>query len=160
MSLDMLAIADGIATRYLGVSPPSNPAVYDGEFPEIRSATARIPNALTKFPCVEVYPPGPGDSSFIYAGGQRRGEHLFTVRFYYGRSSGDLARDFVALYSWFGVLVDCLHGASKLGLAPEVTKALLEEGGIGTHEFAGIEYGVIELSVRVWTEDSVTLVAA
>ena len=151
MSLDMLAIADGLAARYsaANVTPPSG-------YTNIRNSTARITNNLGPFPCVEVYPPGPGESEFTYQGAQRKGEHDFTVRFYYGQSSGDLARDFAGLYAWFGVLIDQLHGQMKLGLAPAVLKALLTSGGIGTHTFAGIEYPVVELTVTVWTEDSVS----
>ena len=148
MSLNMLAIADGLATRYsaANVTPPPG-------YTTIRNSTARITNNLGPFPCVEVYPPGPGESEFVYASGYRTGSHAFTVRFYYGQSSGDLARDFVGLYAWFGILIDQLHGATKLGLAPTVTKAFLTDAGIGTHTFAGIEYAVVELAVEVDTSD-------
>jgi hypothetical protein len=151
MSLDMLAIADALAARYSAANVTA-PTGYDA----IRSSTARLPNNVSAFPCVEVYPPGPGESEFTYQGGQRKGEHKFTVRFYYGKASADLARDFAGLYSWFGVLIDQLHGQMKLGLAPAVTKAILFDGGIGTHEYGGVEYAVIELTITVYTEDTVT----
>jgi hypothetical protein len=153
MSLDMLAIADGLAARYsaANVTPPTG-------YTNIRNSTARLTNNLSAFPCVEVFPPGPGESELVYSGGQRRGEHSFTVRFYYGQSSGDLARDFVGLYSWMSVLIDQLHGQMKLGLAPTVTKAIVFTAGIGTGVFGGVEYALIELDVHVFTEDTVTFV--
>lgn len=155
MSLDMLAIADALAARYsaANVTAPSG-------YTTIRSSTARLPNNVSNFPVVEVFPPGPGESEVIYSGGERIGHHLFTVRFYYGKASGDLPRDLAGLYSWWGVLLDQLHGAAKIGLPSVVTKAYVQQSGVGTHEYGGIEYGIVELSVMVDTSDTYTWTAA
>jgi hypothetical protein len=155
MSLDMLAIADALADRYA----PANVTAPSG-YTNIRSSTARLTNNLSAFPLVEVYPPGPGESEVIYSGGERVGHHLFTVRFYLGRSSGDLPRDMAGLYAWWGVLLNQLHGAVKIGLPAVVTKAYVQDSGIGTHEYGGVEYGVVELSVMVDTSDTYTWTAA
>jgi hypothetical protein len=159
VALNLLAIADGLALRFAAanVTPPTNP-VTTVAYPNIRESTARLPNNLTAFPCVEVYPPAPGESDMTYMSGLRRSEHLFTVRFYLGKSSGDLERDMVALYLWWGVLIDQIHAAMKLGIGPPVLKAIPMSSGIGIHEYGGIEYAVIELSVQITTEDTVTLV--
>src|SRR6266540_331541 len=156
MALAMLAIADGLAARFApGVlTPPTNPATAL-PYTNIRESTARLPNNLTAFPCVEVYPPAPGGSTMIFGGGIRTSEHEFTVRFYYGQSSGDLERDMVALYLWWSVLIDQLAGASKLGIGPPVMKAIPLSSGIGIHEYGGVEYAVIELAVQIKTEDTI-----
>jgi hypothetical protein len=155
MSLNLLAIADGLALRFApaNVTPPTNP-ITSVAYQNIRESTARLPNNLTAFPCVEVYPPAPGEGQFIIGGGQRRSTLPFTVRFYLGKSSGDLERDMVALYAWWSVLLDQVLKGYTLG--GTVTKALPVDSGIGIHEYGGIEYAVIEQTVEITTEDTVT----
>jgi hypothetical protein len=158
MALNMLAIADGLAARFApaNVTPPTNPTTSVA-YTNIRESTARLPNNLTAFPCVEVYPPAPGEGDMIIGGGQRRSTWPFTVRFYYGQSSGDLERDMVALYKWWSVLIDqVLLGYTLGGTA---TKALPTTTGIGVHEYGGVEYAVIEMTVEVTTEDTYTMAA-
>jgi hypothetical protein len=159
VALNLLAIADGLAARFsaANVTPPTNP-LTGGAYPDIRSSTARLTNNLAAFPCVEVYPPEPGDAEFVYTSGQRRSTFEFVVRFYYGKSSGDLERDMIALYSWWSVLINQIHGAMKLGLAPTVLKAIPTTSGIGIHTYGGVEYAVIEIAIQITTEDTVTLV--
>ena len=149
-ALDLLGIADALAERYSAaeLTAPSG-------LTTVRGSTARLPNNIPAMPFVGVFPPA--GSSITYTG-QRRMEHLFAVRFFFGESAGDLSRNLVALYRWWTVLADQTHAATKLGVAA-VMKALPESYTIGTFEYAGTSYDGIEFAVRVWTEDEVTLVA-
>lgn len=159
MALNVLSIADGLAARFApgAVTPPTNPATGSA-YQNIRESTARVPNNLTSFPYVAVFPPRPGDVELIIGGGQRRASWPFTVRFYYGLASGDLERDMVALYKWWGVLLDQVLKGYTLG--GTVLKALPTTSGIGIHEYGGTEYGVIELSVEITTEDEIASIQA
>lgn len=156
--MDFRAICNALATRYAAanVTPPTNPATGVA-YPNIKLATAQPPNAVKQFPTVIVFPDS-GD--LVYNPGQRRGEHQLLVNFYFARASGDLTRDWTALEAWLGVLIDQLHGASKLGLAGTVMKALAMKYEFGELIYAGVSYDGITITVHVWTEEIVTLVAA
>ena len=146
--MDFLAIADALADRYdpTLVTPPTG-------FKEITTSTARPPNNIPNTPFVAVWLHN-GDLTYIP--GQRKGEHEFLVNFHYSKAEGDIAREMAALLSWLGVLVDCLHGAVKLGLST-VMKSFLMSYTIGTLTYGGTTYHGITLTVHVSTEENVTL---
>lgn len=147
MSLDIYAIGTALAARYETVTAPSG---------ETDIQYAGLPqNNLADFPAVVVFPP---EWEFAYQSGSREGEMTWTVRFYRGRMSGDVNLDTTALLQWASVLIDATHGASKLGLT-KVRKAIPTGGLVGVHTYGGVEYGVVELEVGVWTEDAVSLSA-
>lgn len=158
MTLDMLGVADALALRFdpANVTPPTNP-VTGVAYPNIRESTARPGNNVPATPYVIVDAP---DGAFIYEPGQRHGEWTFDVWFLFAKKSGDQERDRVAMLSWLGVLIDQLHGARYLGFAPTIKKALTESAAYGSFEYAGGVYHAWHLTVRVWTWDAVTLVAA
>lgn len=148
MALDMLAVADGLAARYLAavVTPPTG-------YTNIRGSTARTPNNIPALPFVIVeLPSGP----LTYQSGRRLGAHTFEVIFLYSKASGDIPRDKVAMLSWLSVLIDQLHGQSKLGLS-SVMKALLTNYASINATYAGQDYYAWQLTVQVWTEDTVAL---
>jgi len=148
MSLDALAIADGLAARYApaAVTPPTG-------YTNITLSTARLPNGLAACPVVLVFWEG---GTFVYQSGQRSGEHQFRVRFLYDRSSGDLRKDMVAIYNWLSVLWDQTHAALKLAVAG-VDKAIPTTYELGDFDYAGEHFYGIDLLVTIWTTDAVTL---
>jgi hypothetical protein len=150
MALDLKAIADALAARYAPglVTPPTG-------YPNIVAATATPPNALTQFPSVVAWP---NTGEITYNPGVRKGEHEFLVNFYYAKHEGDIPRESAALLNWLGVLLDRLHGQTMLGLAPIVLKAIVTNWTIGALVYAGMTCDGITLTVRVWTQDNVSLV--
>lgn len=150
MALDMKAIADGLATRYASLTPPTG-------YTAIKKSTAELPNNVNQWPTVLVYPP---DGSLVYGAQERTGEHDFAVLFLYAQAQGDLVRESAALLEWLGVLLDATHAAAQLGEGPTVRKAIPTSYAIGDVPYGGQTYDGITLSVRVFTHDTVTLVLA
>lgn len=147
MSLDFHAIGTALAAAYADVTPPTG---------EDAIASSSLPvNNIGAFPAVLVFPP---EWESAYQSGARETEQTWTVRFYRGRMSGDVNIDTTALLKWVGPLMDVTHSASKLGLS-YVRKALPISGLVGVHTVGGVEYGVVELEIGVWTEDAVSLAA-
>lgn len=147
MSLDLYAIGTALAGRYDNLTPPTGePAIAYSGLPQ---------NNLSSFPAVVVFPP---EWDFAYQSGAREGEMTWTVRFYKGRMSGDVNIDTTALLKWASVLIDATHGAIGLGISGgKVRKAIPTNGVVGVHTYGGVEYGVVELEIGVWTNDAVTL---
>lgn len=145
MSLDFHAIGTALAGKYDGLTPPTG---------ERSIQYAGLPrNNLSTFPAVVVFPP---EWEFAYQA-QREGEMDWIVRFYRGSMSGDVNTDVTALLQWAGVLVDATHTGSKLGLSSVVKKAIPVSGEIGTHTYGGVEHGVVEITVRVFTNDTYSM---
>ena len=147
--MNLLTIADALALRFAStnVTPPSG-------LKTITTSTSRPPNAIPNAPFVIVWPVS-GD--ITYNPGMRYGEHEFSVIFYYAKSEADIPREYVALMSWLGVLLGQLDGQMKLGVVG-VLKAVPMRWAIGVHNYAGVTYEGITLTVHVWTQDTVTLV--
>lgn len=153
MTLELLSVADALALRYAPavITPPPG-------LPNIKKSTARPENNAPPDPFVLVFL---DDGTLVYAGGGRRaGEHHFLVRFYHSAKAGDTAEAHMVLLSWLGVLLDATHGASKLGLAPLVDKAIPTGYRTAVLTYGGTEYNGLELPVTVWTTDSIDLVPA
>ena len=149
MSLDFLAIADGLATRYTAanVTPPTG-------YRNISLATARLPNGIENTPAVLVFLE---DGNAIW-NAERDGEHRFRVRFLYDRSSGDLPKDTKAILAWLGVLWDATHAAVKLGLgSSNVDKARETTYELGDFEYGGTAFYGFDIIVTVDTSDPMSL---
>ena len=144
----MLAVADAVATRFGTVATPT------GETVALVGATARTPNNIPGTPYIVVELPSGGDITL--ANGRRDGVHDFDVYFLLERASGDIPRDKVRLLRWLPGLLDAGLAALKLALAT-VKKHYVTEYEYGTYNYGGTEYHAWHLTVRVWTEDSVTL---
>jgi hypothetical protein len=143
---DMDAIAVALALRF-DPAAALPPAGYD----PIRLSTGDLPGQMTPLPTVLVFP---SSGSIGYpAAGDRAGEHVFLVRFYYSQT-GDLERDMVALRRWLTVLLDRLLGAVQL--AGVVHLAQIVGWTIGVFPYAGQEYTGIELAVSIGTNDHYT----
>lgn len=150
MSLDFLAIADGLATRYkaAAITPPTG-------YRNISLSTARLPNGLENTPAVLVFLEG---GNAIWSA-ERNGEHTFRVRFFYDRSSGDLPKDTTAILKWLSVLWDATHAAVKLGLgSSNVDKARETTYELGDFEYGGTAFYGFDILVTVDTSDPMTLV--
>jgi hypothetical protein len=148
--MNLLTIADALAARYAPgvVTPPTG-------LKNITAATARPPNTIPNTPFVIAWA---NEGDLTYQAGQRNGEHMFPVTFYYSKSEADVPREYVAMLSWVGVLLDRLHGQVQLGLGALVPEAAVQKWEIGTAIYGGTTYEAITLSVRVKTRESVTLV--
>lgn len=157
MSLDLLAIADALAARYApaNVTPPTNAATSTA-YPNIRAATARVPNNIPATPYVIVELPS-GELT-IESRTSRHGEHVFDVWFLYSKATGDLPRDKAAMLAWISVLLDQTYGQHKLGLAPIVDKANVDSYEPDVATYGGDSYHAWHLVVRVWTTDTINLV--
>jgi hypothetical protein len=146
--MNLLTIADALAARYAPglVTPPAG-------LKNITASTARPPNNIPNTPFVIVWSQ---EGDLTYLAGQRDSEITLNVCFYYSKAEGDTPREYVALQSWVGVLLDCTHGQMQLGVTG-VKKAIPLKWEIGTLIYAGVTYEAITIGVRVWTQEAVTL---
>lgn len=144
----MLAIADALAAKYGAVSAPTG-------LPAIIGATARTPNNIPGTPYVAVELPSGVD---ITLAAHRTATHEFDVYFLMDRATAALEIDKEQLLKWLPGLLDATYGGLKLGLLT-VKKAYAVDYEYGLYEYAGTPYHAWHLTVRVWTEDSVTIVA-
>jgi len=151
MSVDMLAVADGLAARYASLT--SGTAIPGGT--AIRGSTARTPNNIPATPYVVVELPE--SEVTVEQQGSRRIEHSFDVYFLHSRATGDIARDKLAMLVWLGRLIDALHGDMNLSVTG-VMKSRLLSWTPEVVTYAGDEYHAWHLVAHVWTEDVVTLV--
>lgn len=151
--MDALVVGDALAARYARgtLTPPTGYAA-------VRASTCRPPNRIPSSPWVlVVLPTGTGD-----AGSQGSGTVDYVsewhVLFHYERASGDKARDWKALLSWLGVLLNATYGQMKLGLSATqgVRKAVPVRWDQVLLRYAGIEYYGWDITVKVWSQDQVT----
>lgn len=149
MSFDLEDVADAIATRYAPgtIGTPTDALA-------MRASYGQAPNSLPATPAVVVLPKS---GSLIYGGGQRKSEHEVDVLFYYGRQQGDVPRSETERQRWLPVLLNALHGKTKLGLAPDVDKALATDYEFVELQYGGDAYDGIRINVRVWVTETVTL---
>lgn len=153
MATDMLAIADAIATEFGGLTPPT------GE-PAIVGSTARLPNGIPATPFILVLPPS-GELGMPegYPSSRIRDTHDFEIYLLLSKSSGDLPTDLQRIYKWWPVMRYGAIGALKLGLAPIVSKAAVtDDYEFDSFDYEGQGYHAWRFTVRVWTDDTVTLV--
>jgi len=153
MAINMLSIADAIATRLAAVTAPT------GE-PAIVGATARLPNAIPATPYGLVLPPS-GELGMPegFPSARIRDAHDFDIYLLLNKASGNLPTDLERVYKWWPVIRYALIGQLKLGLAPIVMKAFVtDDYEFDSFDYEGQAYHAWRFTVRVWTEDTVTLV--
>jgi hypothetical protein len=156
MSFDFGAVAAAIATRFSAaeVTPPAG-------YGEVRVSTHLIPNALTSFPTVVVFPP---EVTFSYTPSSRQAPTTdFVVRLYLDKPM-DYGRATTKVYAWMTALYGQLDGQFQLGLG-YVAWAQVVSMGAGELRFgdAGVNgapgYPGIEFTVRVHLVEGVAFTA-
>ena len=144
---DFDAIAVALAARFAAaqITPPT------GGYVNVRASLPYPPAAMVPLPAVFVVP---AEGSFPLAGnGIRRGEHDFTVRFYFAQT-GTPEKDIKALLKWLTVLVDQLKASVMLGGLAGVGPVQVSDWRIGKLTFGDQDYSGIELSVQVVTNEA------
>jgi hypothetical protein len=149
MSFDLEDVCDGIAARYA----PGTIGTPTGAL-GMRASYGQAPNSLPVTPAVVVLPK---TGTVVYGSGQRKSEHEIDVLFYHSRRQGDVPRSETERQRWLPYLLDALHGQVKLGLAPEVDKALPTTYAFEELSYGGDEYDGIRINVRVWVTETVSL---
>ena len=146
---DYGAIADAIAARFLGTTPPTGQ-------PAIRLATADLPNGITATPCFLVFEP---DDDWGEQGmGRRHGTLTFPCRLVLARA--DEPRTTRAMLDWRSALHTRLDGTIHLGLTGSgVGPALVSRTASGTLTYAGSDWACVELTVVVTITEAMTAVA-
>lgn len=133
---DFGAIADAIAARFLGTTPPTGQ-------PAIRLATADLPNGITATPCFLVFEPD--DEWTAGPGGGRRGTMTFQCRLVLSQS--DEPRTQRAAMGWRSALLSRLDGYSQLGGGVGVAQATVTKTATGTLTYAGADWPSVEVTV-------------
>lgn len=146
---DLEDICDAIAARYAPgtIGTPTSATA-------MRASYGQAPNSIPSTPAVVVLPKS---GTVIYNPGQRKSEHEIDVLFYHSRRQGDVPRSETERQRWLPTLLAALHGQVKLGLAPDVDKALPTEYEFTELEYGGDAYDGIRINVRVWVTETVTL---
>ena len=133
---DYGAIADAIAARFLGTTPPTGQ-------PAIRMATADLPNGITVTPCFLVFEPD--DDWMAGPGGGRRGTLTYRCRLVLPQS--DEPRTQRATLNWRTALLSRLDGYSQLGGAVGVWQAVITNTATGTLTYGGADWPSVEVTV-------------
>ncbi len=152
MATNLLAIADAIALRLGSATVPA------GE-PPVVGATARLPNGIPDTPYYIVLPPsGTIGMTAGYPSARVRDTHDFEVYLLLNKASGDLPTDMARVYAWWPVIRGAVAGQMKLGLAPIVMKsAVTDDYEFDSFTYEGQDYHAWRFTVRVWTEDTITV---
>lgn len=140
MSTDFDAIGTALAARFAPgvVTPPTG-------LQNIRRSLIDLPNQLTMFPTVLVFP----DAGELAEGnGSRLSTAEFLVRFYFARTT-NLPRETNQCRKWLGVLLDQLAvGANLSGTPVQVARVMRWKIGVMPYGRRGVDYTGIELGVR------------
>lgn len=140
--MDLLAIADNLATRYAALAAPA------GETQAMRGATARPPNAITKPPYVVVTASVDAPAVFTYGSQTRGGVIPFNADFFLEKSA-NMPRQMVRLERWVPVLLDASLLGIHLGLPLVVAQTWAESFQIGDLLYAGQKWAGVRLVVNV-----------
>ena len=133
---DFAAVADAIAARFLGTTPPTGQ-------PAIRAAYgAELPNAVTVVPCVLVYEP---DDDWAAGMSSRHGTMTFPV--YLVLAQSDQPRTSKALLDWRTALLTRLDGQQHLTAG--VVQAVATKTGSGKLTYGEQEWSCVVLTVVV-----------
>ena len=149
MSFDLEDVCDAIAARYAPgtIGTPSGATA-------MRAAYGQAPNSIPMTPAVVVLPKS---GELVYGAGQRKSEHEIDVLFYASRRQGDVPRAETERQKWLPTLLAAVHGQVKLGLAPDVDKALPASYDFTELEYNGESYDGIRIGLRVWVTETVSL---
>ena len=144
---DFAAIADAIAARFLGTTPPAGQ-------PAIRAAYgAALPNAITITPCFLVFEP---DDDWTAAGSATR-KGTLTFNCYLILAQSDQPRTTEALLDWRTALLPRLDGQVHLGLsASGVGPAVVTKTGSGKFTYSEQEWSGVALTVVVTVTEGAT----
>lgn len=146
---DYGAIADAIAARFLGTTPPTGQ-------PAIRMSTADLPNGITATPCFLVFEPD--DDWSGQTGGGRKGVLTYKCRLVLPQS--DEPRTQRTAMDWRTALYARLDGTVHLGLGDAgVAQALVTQTATGTLTYAGTDWPSVEVTVVVTVRDTMNAVA-
>lgn len=147
--MDLLAIADSLATRYATLPAPA------GEAQGMRGATASPPNAITKPPFVVVTASVESPAVFQYAGQSRGGIIPFNADFFLEKSA-NLPRQMVRLQRWVPSLLDATLVGVHLGLPLVVAQTWAESFQIGDLVYAGQSWAGVRLVVNVRVSEPIS----
>lgn len=141
-----LTIGEALAARYASgtLTPPSGYAA-------VRVATSKLPNNIPLTPWVLVTLP---DGEVVIDSAQSVTLN-YHVTFYYGKASGDTARDMTGMLSWIGVLLAATFGQTSLGVAATqfVKSALPSAFRLTVETYGGDEYYGWDITVPVLLRD-------
>jgi hypothetical protein len=145
---DYLAIADALAARYAGVTPPS------GE-PALALVTFDAPDQLGPTPAILVWPNDEERQQSQESFGRYVSLTRYTARVYFERL-GSFGTRMRRLAKWRTVTWDRLSGQASLGITPwpEVF-AELQSITTGEATYADIAYDVLDLIHVIRIEDEV-----
>jgi hypothetical protein len=145
--MDLKAVADAIATRFVGITAGGEP---------LQSApTASLPNAITKGPVLLVYPPV-GDLGMTM--GRALDTYDFPVKLL--RDPVDVPSRTDALYAWATALRPLVWQQFTLGIAGVTEAAAVAmRVELGGEEYALSKFDVVEITVRVQVFEIATGVA-
>lgn len=144
--MNLAAIADAIAARFLAVTPPADE-------PAVRVATADPPAAHGALPAVVVYLQA---GELETGNGTRAGTLEFRAAFYLAEAV-DTAREGRRLLLWTAALIDVLRLAVQLG--GTVAVATVDGFDVGLLPYAGRQYAGVEVRVNVVTSEGWAAVA-
>ena len=134
---DYADIADAIAARFLGMTPPTGQ-------PTIKVATADIPEGIGQTPAFLV---GQPDDEWQAAMALRRGTLRFPCHLVFDQS--DAARTARAAMAWRTLLYQRLDGQVHLGGVAGVASARVASTSVGKLTLGDAEWQAIELTVVV-----------
>jgi len=143
MALDFDVMVTAIAARYASgtLAPPAG-------LPAVRRSTGDLPQRLTVFPCVLVFP----ESGTLGVGGQTRvGEHFMLARFYLRRTK-DVAREVNECRRWLSKLIDAHLAAMTLGGTIAAVRTI--GWRIGVLTYGSVSYSGVELRLQLVTSDA------
>ena len=153
--MDLADIASALATRYSSGSLTA-PTGYT----TVQSSTHLLAEGGGKTPFVRILFDGLHDVE-LPVGRRRKGIARFIVRFHVDQASS-LENVTTALYAWHDVLLDRTVGQLQLGegaTSNAVTGAYVSGTRFGLTTLGGAEYAVIELTVDVSFNHSVSAAA-
>lgn len=147
MSLDLYAVGTALASAFGAVTAPSG--TQGGT---VVRGSGLEPNAIPTTPYVVVELP---KGEVTWDSSQLRIEHDFPVYFLWQKAGGDLPRDMTVMLKWIGPLLNATYSQAKLGVS-DVQKAYVTAYSFGKYAYEGDEYHAWHLTVKVWTQDTVT----
>ena len=143
--MNALTIADGLATRYASLTPPSG-------YVAIRKSTARLPNNITRSPFVTVMLP---EGDMILSPSVVDYALDFEVVFHFAKNTADLARDMTAMLSWLGILLTATYADMDLSVTG-VKKAYPTSFELVVSTYGGSEWYGWKINVRVDFQEAQT----
>lgn len=156
MSLDLYAAGTALAAKFEAVTAPAGTmggTAIKGSSVGVQSA-ANTPYIVVELP--------EGEPTSALGENPRRMTHDFPVYFLFGKASGDVPRDTAVMAKWLGPLLDAVNSGNALGLTDNsngwmVLKSQVTAYEPGQYDVGGQPYHSWHFTVRVWTENVVTL---